>query len=62
MITRERQHHDHEERTVPAAPAPDTATRDAADHLMAEAEEAITHALSQDSMAFLTAGRQLSGQ
>jgi hypothetical protein len=62
MSTRERHPHPEERAAVPATPTIDTATREAAERLLARTEDLISRALSQDSAAFLFAGRQTTGQ
>ena len=64
MELRERQHHDHSPPAPSGAPlAADRADQHAAaERLLAAAEGAIERALSNDSVAFLRANRQIGGQ
>jgi hypothetical protein len=62
MSTRERHPHPEERAVNPGTPTVDTATREAAERLLARTEDLLSHALSQDSAAFLFASRQTTGE
>jgi len=62
MILRERHDHPRDTRPAPAGPPDQPDVRAVAERLLARGTDAIEHALSQDSAAFLAANRQEGGQ